>query len=89
MKGVNDSLEYADELISYAQGLDVKINLIPYNAQSVDRFQVPDIEVVEAFKARLSQAGLRVLLRRTKGRSIMAGCGQLGNAGKLTTLGVE
>lgn len=80
MKGVNDSDQCADELIDYVLGLDAKVNLIPYNAQAVDRFQAPDNEVVESFAARLRQANIRVLLRRTKGRSIMAGCGQLGNA---------
>lgn len=80
MKDVNDSLSNACELIGYVSGLDAKVNLIPYNAQSVDRFQAPDPEVVEAFAARLHEANIRVLVRRTKGRSIMAGCGQLGNA---------
>ncbi len=80
MKGVNDSLACADELIEYVLGLDVKVNLIPYNAQAVDRFQAPDNEAVEIFAEHLRQANIRVLLRRTKGRSIMAGCGQLGNA---------
>jgi len=80
MKGVNDSLELAEELAAYAGDLDCKINLIPYNAQSNDRFEVPDSEQVDAFAAHLRASGLRVLLRRTKGRSIMAGCGQLGNA---------
>lgn len=79
MKGVNDSSTHANELIDYVSGLDVKVNLIPYNAQSVDRFQPPDNEVVEDFAAALRQANIRVLLRRTKGRSIMAGCGQLGS----------
>lgn len=90
MKGVNDSLECADQLIEYIKGLDAKINLIPYNAQSVDRFQAPDNEVVEEFAAHLHAAKVRVLLRRTKGRSIMAGCGQLGkveNSRKLNIVG--
>ncbi|MBS0635273.1 MAG: 23S rRNA (adenine(2503)-C(2))-methyltransferase RlmN [Verrucomicrobia bacterium] len=89
MKDVNDSLSYADELADYVRDLNVKVNLIPYNAQSNDRFQSPDNEVVDAFLARLRSHNIRVLLRRTKGRSIMAGCGQLGNAvlgGKLTQI---
>lgn len=80
MKDVNDSFEHANQLIDYVSGLDIKINLIPYNAQSVDKFQPPDNQVVDQFAARLREANLRVLLRKTKGRSIMAGCGQLGNA---------
>lgn len=79
IKEVNDSLEYADKLAEYLSGLDVKINLIPYNPQSCDRFQPPELAVLEAFAERLRGRGYYTLLRVTKGRSIMAGCGQLGN----------
>ncbi len=79
LAGVNDSLEQADELADYLRGLRVKINLIPYNAQSKDRFAPPTVEVMEAFAARLREHGYRVLLRMHKGRGIMAACGQLGN----------
>ncbi len=84
IKGVNDDLSLADELIRFVEGLEIKINLIPYNPQSVDKFQAPDNETVDAFTAYLRRAGVPTLLRRTKGRSIMAGCGQLGNARKIT-----
>lgn len=79
LKGVNDSMEDADRLAAYLRGLDVKINLIPYNPQSRDRFQPPEAETVEAFGERLRMHAHKTLFRRTKGRSIMAGCGQLGN----------
>lgn len=77
MKGINDSLSQADELLSFLEGLDVKVNLIPYNSQGISRFQTTDSEVVDAFAARLRHGGMRVLLRKTKGHSIMAACGQL------------
>lgn len=79
IKGVNDALEEADALAAYLSGLDVKVNLIPYNPQSRDRFQPPEPAVIDAFLARLRSHGMGTLLRRTKGRPIMAGCGQLGN----------
>jgi len=79
LKGVNDSLENADELAHYLSGLSVKVNLIPYNPQSRDRFAPPELEVQEAFTERLRLQGYQVLLRRHKGRAIMAACGQLGN----------
>ena len=78
MKDVNDSLTNADELAAYLEGLDIKVNLIPYNAQTVDRFASSVPEKIDAFAERLRQHGLRVLLRNTKGSSIMAACGQLG-----------
>lgn len=79
MKGVNDTLEHADLLANYLRGLDVKVNLIPYNPQSQDRFQPPELAVLEAFTTRLREHGYQTLLRVTKGTSIMAACGQLGN----------
>jgi 23S rRNA (adenine2503-C2)-methyltransferase len=79
MKGQNDKLEHADQLAHYLQGLQVKINLIPYNPQSHDRYQPPEQHVLEAFTARLQEKGYYTLLRQTKGQKIMAACGQLGN----------
>lgn len=79
LKGLNDSLEHADELASYLRGLNVKINLIPYNPQSNDRYQPSEQAVLEAFTARLRGHGYYTLLRQTKGQQIMAACGQLGN----------
>jgi len=79
MKDVNDTIEHACELASYLKGLNVKINIIPYNAQKRDRFAPSEPHVIDAFAAHLRQAGYYTLLRKTKGRDIMAACGQLGN----------
>lgn len=79
IEGVNDSLSQADELAEYLKGLKVKVNLIPYNPQSKDRFSPPAPEVREAFLARMRENGYQTLLRGTKGQKIMAACGQLGN----------
>lgn len=79
MKGINDSLECADELADYLRGLKVKVNLIPYNPQSNDRFAPPDQEILDVFLQRMRLHGYLTTLRKTKGRQIMAACGQLGN----------
>lgn len=79
MKNENDSLEQANQLASFLKGLDVKINLIPYNPQTRDRFQPSDDEVIDHFALQLRNHGYQVLIRRTKGQEIMAACGQLGN----------
>ncbi|MBA2369029.1 MAG: 23S rRNA (adenine(2503)-C(2))-methyltransferase RlmN [Candidatus Protochlamydia sp.] len=79
MKDQNDTLAQADLLADYLTGLSVKINLIPYNPQSRDRFQPPEQEILEAFTARLRSRGYQTLLRQTKGQKIMAACGQLGD----------
>lgn len=79
LQGQNDTLEHADQLAHYLRGLNVKINLIPYNPQSHDRYRPPEQFNIEAFAARLREKGYQTLLRQTKGQKIMAACGQLGN----------
>lgn len=79
LNGQNDTLEHANQLADYLRGLNVKINLIPYNPQSHDRYQTPNQSVLEAFTAHLRKKGYHTLLRQTKGSKIMAACGQLGN----------
>ncbi len=79
LKGINDSLEAADLLAEYLRGLKVKVNLIPYNPQTRDRFAPPDEGCREAFLKRMREHGYQTLLRGTKGQQIMAACGQLGN----------
>jgi len=79
LEGVNDSLECADLLAVYLRGLRVKVNLIPYNPQSRDRYAPPRVEVLEAFWRRMQEHGYLTFLRKTKGKKIMAACGQLGN----------
>jgi len=80
IKDVNDSLEHANLLAIYLKGLYVKINLIPYNPQTRDRFARPDDQVINNFCQSLRSQGYKTLLRQTKGSEIMAACGQLGNA---------
>ncbi len=79
LKGINDSLEAADQLADYLRGIRAKVNLIPYNPQTRDRFAPPEIEQREAFLKRMRDHGYQTLLRGTKGQQIMAACGQLGN----------
>ncbi len=78
MKGVNDTQEHADLLIEYLQGLSIKVNLIPYNPQTNDRYERSSPEQINAFYQRVRSSGLTTLLRNTKGDEIMAACGQLG-----------
>jgi 23S rRNA (adenine2503-C2)-methyltransferase len=79
----NDSIEAAEEVASYLEGLRVTINLIPYNAQRRGRFAAPSLEKINLFRQHLQKRGYNTLLRITHGSSIMAACGQLGNKKKL------
>lgn len=89
INGVNDSPHAALEVAEYLQGLRVKINLIPYNAQSKGRLAPPTEEKMLEFRRILKKKGFSVLLRRTKGSSIMAACGQLGNRDLKKKLGAK
>ncbi len=79
LKDINDSIEAADQLAEYLRGLRVKVNLIPYNPQTRDRFSPPETTQVRAFLNRMREKGYQTLLRKTTGQQIMAACGQLGN----------
>lgn len=87
LRDVNDSLIHAEQLAQYLQGLKIKINLIPYNAQSKDRFASPDPAIVSQFAKYLQEKGFYTLVRGTKGSPIMAACGQLGNINRRKRIG--
>lgn len=77
--GLNDAMEHADELAEWVAPLRCMVNVIPYNPRRDSPWPAPHEEDVEAFVYRLSSHGVFVKRRRTKGRSTMAACGQLGN----------
>lgn len=79
LKDRNDSLDHAKELASYLKGLSVRVNLIPYNRQSHDRYESSEKDTIDRFALCLRQEGFNCLIRQTKGDKIMAACGQLGN----------
>lgn len=55
------------------------INLIPYNPRRNSPWDAPTDAQVDAFMAELSDKGVFVKRRRTKGRDLMGACGQLGS----------
>jgi 23S rRNA (adenine2503-C2)-methyltransferase len=77
--GVNDALEHADELAAYLRGVRCCVNVIPYNPRRDSPWPAPSEELVAAFLDRLEAAGQFCKRRITKGRDLMAACGQLGN----------
>lgn len=78
--GVNDQLADADAAARLFQDFEaeVRFNLLPVNPSEVlpGHFRPPP-ERVEAFAARLREAGHRVMLRRPRGDDEAAACGQL------------
>jgi 23S rRNA (adenine2503-C2)-methyltransferase len=78
LSGKNTGIDSANRLISFAQGLDVNINLIPWNPVEGLPFSEPSYTEATTFTALLERAGLNVTLRMRRGRSISGACGQLG-----------
>jgi 23S rRNA (adenine2503-C2)-methyltransferase len=79
MDGINDSEADARRLPGLIAGLDAKLNIIPMNPHDDAPYQPPPPDVVDRFTQILHRAGVRVTLRRDRGRDIDAACGQLAN----------
>ncbi|MFA5388355.1 MAG: 23S rRNA (adenine(2503)-C(2))-methyltransferase RlmN [Candidatus Omnitrophota bacterium] len=77
IKGVNDSPRDAGGLARIAKRLKAKVNLITYSDTGIADFQAPIKEDVESFKDSLIEKGVNATIRESKGKDIMAACGQL------------
>jgi 23S rRNA (adenine2503-C2)-methyltransferase len=80
MPGINDAPEHVREVAEFCRPIGrVMVNVIPYNPGSAPIARAPSDEETDAFIHALRDHGLPVRKRITKGRSVMAACGQLGN----------
>jgi len=77
--GVNDAPPQLERLIQWVQGLRVMVNLIPFNPIPSRPWRAPDAAELDAVRRQLSAAGVVSHLRTTRGRAVMAACGQLGD----------
>jgi len=77
LKGVNDSLADARELVRLIRGIPAKINLIPFNPWPGAPYECSDWEQIEKFAEIVNRAGYASPVRTPRGRDIMAACGQL------------
>lgn len=77
--GVNDSPEAAERLARMLSGMRVKVNAIPLNEDPnyLPGWKRPAEPAIEAFASRLSQGGIPVTVRRSRGPDAQAACGQL------------
>lgn len=78
-KGINETKDEAVLIRDYLVGLDVIINLIPFNSIGESNFLEPDMESVKEFSKYLFDLGLKVTIRHSKGQDIAGACGQLGS----------
>jgi len=79
LRGFNDSLADAQELVKYASDVHAKVNLIEYNPIDAGGFGRTDTQDAEAFQQHLDKKGIIARIRRSRGRDIDAACGQLAN----------
>jgi 23S rRNA (adenine2503-C2)-methyltransferase len=80
LPGINDAREHAAGVARFCASLRrVMVNVIPFNPGSAPLTRKPTEAEVERFIGWLRDEGLPVRRRITKGQSVMAACGQLGN----------
>ena len=77
LKDINDSTADAKRLVRLLHGIQSKINLIPFNPYSDCEYERPDDIAVLRFQEILAKAEVTVIIRKSKGRDILAACGQL------------
>jgi len=77
IKGVNDSLAQAKEILQLLNGLHCNINIIPYNNACNASFEKPSEEHINKFKFILERSSYKVTVRLERGADIDAACGQL------------
>jgi 23S rRNA (adenine2503-C2)-methyltransferase len=78
--GVNDRRRDAEELAEIAFALRAHVNLIPLNPTAIasaHKFRGAPPVRVRAFRDAVAAHGVAVTVRRTRGQSIDAACGQL------------
>ena len=80
LKGINDSMADAKQLVRLLRGIPAKINLIPFNPWPGSPFDCSDWSVIEKFGDYLNSEGYASPIRMPRGRDIMAACGQLKSA---------
>ncbi len=77
LRGVNDSVEDAENLCRLLRGIRCKVNVIPFNPHPGSVFERPTDTEIERFQQVLRKHGLQINVRRPRGDDIQAACGQL------------
>ena len=77
LRGVNDKIQHADELIKLLRGFQCHVNLIQYNQINEVEFTQTSAKSIQLFQSRLSNNGIAVSFRKSRGSEKNAACGQL------------
>jgi 23S rRNA (adenine2503-C2)-methyltransferase len=82
LKGENDSLEDAEELVKVYRKIPTHlVNVIEYNSVFGIPFEKSDEDSTQVFTDYLVKHKVNVRVRRSRGKDIDAACGQLANKG--------
>ena len=77
LKGVNDSLSEARDLVKLISGIPAKINLIPFNPWPGSSYECSDWDQIKKFGDIVNRGGYASPIRIPRGSDISAACGQL------------
>ena len=77
LSGGNDKSEHADELSNLLRGFQCHVNLIQYNQIDEVEFKRASLKNIQLFQSRLSNNGIAVSFRKSRGLDKNAACGQL------------
>ncbi|PIR21115.1 MAG: 23S rRNA (adenine(2503)-C(2))-methyltransferase RlmN [Deltaproteobacteria bacterium CG11_big_fil_rev_8_21_14_0_20_47_16] len=75
--GVNDRKSDADGLAKLIAHIPAKVNLIPFNPFPGNSWERPSDEVISQFSEWVHAKHIQVNIRVSRGREILAACGQL------------
>lgn len=82
-EGLNDSRTDAEKLSKLLKGINIKVNLIPFNGHDKALgFKTPGEKTLIAFYDELVKNGVVCNVRHSRGTDINAACGQLKSKGK-------
>ena len=77
LKGINDHLHDAKNLVKLLKGIPAKVNLIPFNSWPGSTYECSDWEQMKKFSNFMNQCGFASPIRTPRGQDILAACGQL------------
>lgn len=77
LKGVNDSIDQAKQLVKLLRAVPCKVNLIPFNPFPNSGYECSDQDTILDFSNVLSDNNIVCTTRKTRGEDIDAACGQL------------
>lgn len=82
LAGVNDAPADTRRLTRLLHGIRAKVNLIPFNAFSGSGFTASPRPHIDRFRQFLLEKGVLATIRESRGRDVLAACGQLATHGE-------